>query len=430
MAVTINADNGAVSGSSGLKYSADSTGVLALQTNGTTAVSISTGQVVTLTNALPVASGGTGVTTATAGFNALAPSQTGNNGKYLTTDGSNTSWGTLSVTPTAVSDQNNTSTGYFDLPSGTTAERPGSPVVGMIRYNTTIGVYEVYTTLGWAYAPLTYLQFSIDYLVVAGGGGGNGAVNDFTIAGGGGAGGFRTGTGQSFNLGDSFTVTVGAGGPGMTYTQAGSVGNGSNSVFSSFTSTGGGGAASFATLPSTGGSGGGGGAGDNPTGAAGTSGQGNSGGTGTNFAGKGGGGGGGASAVGGNGATNAGGAGGAGTASSYSGSSVTYAGGGGGAGASSGGAGGAGGGGNGAVYNGDGGAGTANRGGGGGGAARNNAAGQQTGGAGGSGIVILRYSSALGNITSIGGGLTYTGPTTSGGYKIYVFTAGTGTVTL
>jgi len=65
MAVTINADNGAVSGSAGLKSSADSTGVLALQTNGTTAVSISTGQVVTLTNALAVASGGTGVTTST-----------------------------------------------------------------------------------------------------------------------------------------------------------------------------------------------------------------------------------------------------------------------------------------------------------------------------------------------------------------------------
>jgi hypothetical protein len=40
MAVTINADNGAVSGSSGLKYSSDSTGVLALQTNGTTAATV------------------------------------------------------------------------------------------------------------------------------------------------------------------------------------------------------------------------------------------------------------------------------------------------------------------------------------------------------------------------------------------------------
>lgn len=71
MAVTINADNGAVSGSAGLKQSADSTGVLALQTNGTTAVSISTGQVVTLTNALPVASGGTGATSAATGLSNL-----------------------------------------------------------------------------------------------------------------------------------------------------------------------------------------------------------------------------------------------------------------------------------------------------------------------------------------------------------------------
>lgn len=63
MATTINADNGVSSGSAGLKESADSSGVLELQTNGTTAVSISTGQVVTLTNALPVASGGTGATT-------------------------------------------------------------------------------------------------------------------------------------------------------------------------------------------------------------------------------------------------------------------------------------------------------------------------------------------------------------------------------
>jgi hypothetical protein len=68
MAVTINADNGVVSGSAGLKESADSTGVLALQTNGTTAVSISTGQVVTLTNALAEASGGTGTTVGYNGF--------------------------------------------------------------------------------------------------------------------------------------------------------------------------------------------------------------------------------------------------------------------------------------------------------------------------------------------------------------------------
>ena len=48
---------------------------------------------------LPIASGGTGQTTANAAFNALAPSQSTNSGKYLTTDGTNTSWATLSIDP-------------------------------------------------------------------------------------------------------------------------------------------------------------------------------------------------------------------------------------------------------------------------------------------------------------------------------------------
>jgi hypothetical protein len=46
--------------------------------------------------ALPVANGGTGQTTTTAAFDGLAPSQTGNSGKYLTTNGTTTSWGTVS----------------------------------------------------------------------------------------------------------------------------------------------------------------------------------------------------------------------------------------------------------------------------------------------------------------------------------------------
>ena len=44
MASNINADNGVVSGSAGLKTSADSSGVLALQTNGTTAVTVNASQ--------------------------------------------------------------------------------------------------------------------------------------------------------------------------------------------------------------------------------------------------------------------------------------------------------------------------------------------------------------------------------------------------
>jgi hypothetical protein len=45
---------------------------------------------------LPVANGGTGATTAISAFNALAPSQSGNNGYYLTTNGTNASWAAVS----------------------------------------------------------------------------------------------------------------------------------------------------------------------------------------------------------------------------------------------------------------------------------------------------------------------------------------------
>lgn len=44
----------------------------------------------------PIQGGGTGQVTANAAFNALAPSQGSNAGKFLTTDGTNTSWATAS----------------------------------------------------------------------------------------------------------------------------------------------------------------------------------------------------------------------------------------------------------------------------------------------------------------------------------------------
>ena len=53
----------------------------------------------------------------------------------------------------------------------------------------------------------------------------------------------------------------------------------------------------------------------------------------------------------------------------------------------------------------------------------------RSGGNGGSGIVILAYPDTFPALTSIGGGLTYTQPTRSG-YRVYQFTAGTGTVTV
>jgi hypothetical protein len=64
---------------SGVNLTGAIDGALEIKTGsgaGTTAVTVSTGQVVTLANALPIASGGTGGTTAVTAFDALSPATT------------------------------------------------------------------------------------------------------------------------------------------------------------------------------------------------------------------------------------------------------------------------------------------------------------------------------------------------------------------
>ena len=74
----------------------------------------------------------------------VAP-QTGNAGKYLTTDGTNTSWADVNTTEAATS---------FKLKSYTTTQRDAltDSEAGDIIFNTTTGVLEVYGGEGW-YAP-------------------------------------------------------------------------------------------------------------------------------------------------------------------------------------------------------------------------------------------------------------------------------------
>ena len=316
---------------------------------------------------------------------------------------------------------------------------------------------------GWQFTSLPVTP-TVEYLVVAGGAGGGGTGVGAGIAAGGGAGGFLTGTSLSVTSGISYTVTVGAGGAGgasKSGSPSGTFGNigtnGSNSSISgsgitTITSAGGGGGSpgqDTGISGAAGGSGGGGGGGGTGTAPGITAGagntpstspsQGNSGGSGAPGSGApnyGAGGGGGAGAVGTAGSTTSGGAGGAGTASSISGSSVTYAGGGGGSAVTTAGAGGTGGGGNGsnranspAAT-----AGTANTGGGGGGAGADTTS--AAGGNGGSGIVIIAYPNTYSDLSSVGAGLTCNGsagnttPDTASrsGYKVYKFTAGTGTI--
>jgi len=239
---------------------------------------------------------------------------------------------------------------------------------------------------------------SVEYLVIAGGGGGAGmkAYSNSYGAGGGGAGGYKNATG--FAVSGSYTVTVGAGGTQGTNAPSNG-GNGGNSVFGSITATGGGGGATASTSTKAsglaGGSGGGGAGGSSGGGAggAGTAGQGNNGGT---AAKKSGGGGGGAGAVGGASTDNKGGTGGNGKIFYITGEALTYAGGGGGgSGGNSlgGGAGGSGGGGAGGAAKQNPGVNAAfyGSGGGGGTSSSSTSAANQKGGAGYRGVVIVRY---------------------------------------
>jgi hypothetical protein len=340
----------------------------------------------------------------------VLPSMSGNSGKYLTTNGTDSSWGTVAVTPTSVSDQDNTSTGFFDLPSGTTAQRPASPNNGMARYNTTTTKFEFYQNGEW----LNYVQsYNLEYLVVAGGGGGGGTFSSggYVGGGGGGAGGYIAQS-TTINSGASYPIVIGAGGAGGS--SSGSPTNGSNgqdSTFLSLTAIGGGGGGNGgATVNGFSGGSGGGGSGYSGAGGSGTSGQGNTGGAGNGSPNFNAGGGGGAGAVGGNG-TSTGGVGGAGL--NWQSVGTFYAGGGGGGSYfSSGGTGGSGGGGNGGSTGSVGQNATANTGGGGGGAGTNSSG---TNGNGGSGVVIIRY---LGTQKGTGGTVT-----SSGGYTYHTFTS-------
>jgi hypothetical protein len=64
----------------------------------------------------------------------ILPDQSAANGQVLTSTSGAAGFSALDVTD--FSSQNNTNTGFFSLPKGTTAQRPVSPQTGHIRYNT------------------------------------------------------------------------------------------------------------------------------------------------------------------------------------------------------------------------------------------------------------------------------------------------------
>ena len=313
------------------------------------------------------------------------------------------------------------------LPSGVTLSSSGLisgtvPDVAVVTtYNFTVNVSDGVNTIPRAFSFAARPIISMEVLLVGGGASG-GYGNQNEGGGGGGAGGLLYTTSYQAVLGSSIALSVGTGGSSVSSSNAGN--SGSSTTFGSFTALGGGAGGGGGAGSNGGSGGGGGGAGSAQVGGSATqtsqspfTGYGNSGGPGS-WVGNGYGGGGGGGGAGGAGANgqnylSTGGPGGAGLAYSITGSSVTYA---------VGGYGGKGQNGNNAYTGTDG----STYGSGGQGNGTGNSSGRTGNGAGG--VIIIAYPDTNPAITSIPGTLTYDQPTRSG-YRVYRFTAGTGTIT-
>ena len=336
------------------------------------------------------------------------------------------------------------------LPSGVTLNSSTGVISGTLpdisidtTYTFTINATDGLNIIPRTFSITSNAQLIVETLVIGGGGGG-GSNGNTTGGGGGGAGGYLYSSSTAFLKANSYSLSIGTGGVGRQQStsspSSGSKGGSSSisgSGFSTITAAGGGGGASNQSggkLSDVDGASGGGGNYNTPSGS-GTVGQGNAGanGEGVNatWVSFGGGGGGGSAATPSQPATGFGGTGGIGTANSITGTSLYYAAGGGG-GVRSGYTAGLGGssiGGNGVVGTGAGGnASPANRGsgGGGGGGDGNNTG--YIGGTGSDGVVVIAYPNTYAAITTIPGTLTYDQPARAG-YRVYRFTAGSGTIT-
>jgi hypothetical protein len=178
-------------GGSGTVTSVDvSGGTTGLTTSGGP---VTTSGTITLAGVLNIANGGTGQTTATAAINALLPSQTSNSGKYLTTNGTTTSWATVSGTGTVTTVSVVSANGL----AGTVANATTTPAItlstsitGVLKGNgTAISAAVANTdyqspialTTSGSSGPATFDGTTLNIPQYTGGGGGGGPILESQI---------------------------------------------------------------------------------------------------------------------------------------------------------------------------------------------------------------------------------------------------------
>lgn len=104
-----------------------------------------------LTGTLAILNGGTGQTTANAAFNALAPSQSGANGRYLKSDGTNTAFDQIDISTGDI-------TGTLPVANGGTGVTTAAAITALVG-NLLFPVGSIYTNATVATNPGTLLGF-------------------------------------------------------------------------------------------------------------------------------------------------------------------------------------------------------------------------------------------------------------------------------
>jgi hypothetical protein len=179
-------------------------------------------------------------------------------------------------------------TDSLHIPTGTTAQRPGSPVAGDVRWNTSLYQLETYDGTSWNLSN-TAPSYTADFLIVAGGGGGGYSPAGTYRGGGGGAGGLRTSYGSNsgggasaessitLEAGVTYAVVVGQGGAGGSSSSGQAPSGGTSSLIGgsiSISAAGGGGGGNYGPNGGSSGGSGGGASGGTSSTSSGTAGQG------------------------------------------------------------------------------------------------------------------------------------------------------------
>ena len=142
-------------GPAGLPFTSAAGGVSSVDVSGgTTGLTTSGGPIVssgtiTLAGTLSVSNGGTGATTSAGAIANILPSQTGNSGKYLTTDGTNTSWSTAGAGLTVTDDTTTNATRFLTFTSASSGTITSENVASTkLTFNPSSGTLSSTTFVG------------------------------------------------------------------------------------------------------------------------------------------------------------------------------------------------------------------------------------------------------------------------------------------